>query len=68
MKTNCMNPDSDTILGGFTTTDFVNCFLENVSITKSDYSASRFLGCQAKQLTTDTSELSGSLELLQTQE
>lgn len=68
VKTNCMNPDSDTILGGFTTTDFVNCFLENVSITKSDYSASRFLGCQAKQLTTDTSELSGSLELLQTQE
>lgn len=68
VKTNCMSPDSDTILGGLTTTDFVNRFLENVSITKSDYSASRFLGCQAKQLTTDTSKLFSSLELLQTQE
>lgn len=64
IKTNCMIPDPDTILGGFTTADFVNCFLENLSITKSDYSASQFQGCQAKNLTADTSELSSSLELL----
>ncbi|RKI66631.1 hypothetical protein D7V91_11970 [bacterium 1xD42-67] len=64
VKTNCMIPDPDTILGGFTTTDFINCFLENVSITQSDYSASQFQGCQVKNLTSDTSELSNSLELL----
>lgn len=67
IKTNCMVPDPDTILGGFTTTDFVNCFLENVAITDSDYSASQFQGCQAKNLTSDTSELSSSLEQLLTQ-
>lgn len=64
IKTNCMIPDPDTILGGFTTTDFVNCFLENLSITKSDCSASQFQGCQAKNLTVDASKLSTSLELL----
>lgn len=64
IKTNCMIPGPDTILGGFTTTDFVNCFLENVSIKQSDYSASQFQGCQAKNVTADGSELSGSLELL----
>lgn len=67
IKTNCMIPDPDTILGGFTTTDFMNCFLENVSIAKSDYSASQFQGCQAKHFTADASELSSSLELLLTQ-
>lgn len=64
IKTNCMIPDPDTILGGFTTTDFVNCFLENLSITKSDCSASQFQGCQAKNLTANASKLSSSLELL----
>jgi len=64
VKTNCMVPDPDTILGGFTTADFINCFLENLSITKSDYSASQFQGCQVKNITSDASELSSSLELL----
>lgn len=68
IKTNCMIPDPDTILGGFTTTDFLNCFFENISIKKSDCSASQFQGCQARNFTAETSDLSSSLERLLTQE